>query len=432
MARKKGASNRAKKRADAAAAELIEQTIESQEASRMEAIEDSELFVIDSIPKASSTASLSKKRKVEKSESALQNVQQGKKNRISEKDERKIKTILSKHSKEEIVSLATAGKQRVVEARKNKRNPGTAKASFDLWDDSSSKNEDKIVLPVVSGAKSMAGTAPIQFQHVSKSNKIPSVNLSKKQLKARQHSEKRNHLSVKVEPAQPGQSYRPDQEQHQDVIGEALSIELRRKEALEYKQTPLGNGKLSDETMALIVGSSDEESSDDEEDVDEAIHAHVKRTDKLTRSQRNKQKRVKAEKLALEERRQKKKLLSQLEEAKKVAKEIRKEEAVKIARRQEINALKAERDAQPVGVNVFEKLSQLDPINAPSLPVALTDELKNGSLRAIKPKGSLLTDRLESMIIRKMANRKSKEKKQIVQGKRRKSAGGKGAEFQLD
>lgn len=437
MAKKKGVSKRAQKRANASAVELLEQSIEKQEASRFEEKDDSELFVVETIPNNTSSLSTSKKRKSEHNTSALINVKQGKKNRISEKDERQIKTIMKKHSKEELVSMAAASKQRLIEAKKSKRNPGTAKASFDLWDNTAVKNEKKVTMPVISGAMSMAGTAPIQFQQVPKTSLKKNMqlqsNLSKKQLKARNNFEKNAPVSIKVDPAQPGQSYRPDKEQHQDAIGEALSIEIRRNEALEYKRTPIGNGQLSEETMALIVGSSDDESSDEEEsDLEDVAIAHQKRTEKLTRTQRNKQKRVKAERVALEERRRKKKLMNQLEQAKKVAKEIKEEEAVKIARRQEINALRVERDSQPVGVNVFEKISELDPINAPSLPVALTDELKSGSLRAIKPKGSLLTDRLESMISRKMANRKSKEKKKVVQGKRRNiTLGAKGGEFLL-
>jgi nucleolar protein 53 len=88
--------------------------------------------------------------------------------------------------------------------------------------------------------------------------------------------------------------------------------------------------------------------------------------------------------------------------------------------------------AKPLGMNVIGKLSELDPINAPSLQVALTDELKDGSLRTVRPKGSLLTDRMESMISRKMANRKAAHKKKVVHGKKRKNMkGGKGREYLL-
>jgi len=103
------------------------------------------------------------------------------------------------------------------------------------------------------------------------------------------------------------------------------------------------------------------------------------------------------------------------------------------SRREELNSLKFEKRSQPIGSNVLSNLSKLDPINVPSLPVALTEELKNsgGGLRSVKPKGSLLTDRMESMVSRKMAYRKKAYKKNVVEGKRRKMKGGRGSEFML-
>ena len=231
---------------------------------------------------------------------------------------------------------------------------------------------------------------------------------------------------------QPGQLYRPDGEQHKSVIGEAVDIELRRKEALEYIKAPISGG-MNEYTKSLLVGSSDEESSDEEEDDDAKVPftKPVKRKEKLTRAQRNKQKRVKALRVELEEKRRAKQLLHSLQYSKKISKEIRKKEAELLTKREEINTLKKEEQSKPLGINVIEKLSKADPINAPCLPVALTEELKNGSLRTVKPKGSLLTDRLDSMISRKLANRKNTNKKQMVHGKRRRMKGGKGREFLL-
>lgn len=190
---------------------------------------------------------------------------------------------------------------------------------------------------------------------------------------------------------------------------------------------------MSQHTMSLLVNSSDEESSDEEDDDDENVTAatSVKRKEKLTRTQRNKQKRVKALKVELDEKKKAKQFLHSFEHTKKISKEIRKQEAERIARKEEIKALKEENLSKPLGVNVIEQISKLDPINAPSLPVALTEELKDGLLRTLKPKGSLLTDRVESMINRKMANRKAMEKKRVVNGKRRRMKGGEGRDFLL-
>ena len=66
------------------------------------------------------------------------------------------------------------------------------------------------------------------------------------------------------------------------------------------------------------------------------------------------------------------------------------------------------------------------------MPFALTEELKEtggGRLRTVRPKGSLLKDRMESLGARGLANRRTLQKKNVVQGKRRKMKGGKHREF---
>ena len=127
-------------------------------------------------------------------------------------------------------------------------------------------------------------------------------------------------------------------------------------------------------------------------------------------------------------------MLASLSEHKKTAKEIAREEAEKAERREELRRLRAERRTEPLGRGVATKLSAIDPIRAPALPVALTEELAEqggGTLRTVRPKGSLLTDRMESLVDRKMAARKTLTKKNVVQGKKRKMRGGKHREYLL-
>lgn len=436
MGKKRGAVVRAKKRADEAAAELLDQTIDNQEIARFEEKEDSELFVIDNAPKG---AIVSAEKKNKRKQSSSLNLKQSKKNRISENEERQIKKILSTHSTDKVLSLAKADDQRMMTRKRSKRIAGNAKTNFDLWGNGVDVNEKDIkLIPMKSGLAAAAGTAAIEFKAVTKTSLRKDIQqpaeLSKKQLKFRALGKEKARKTIKIDLAQPGQSYRPDKEQHQDVIGEALSIELRRKEAQDYTEAPIGGGGMSADTLALLVGSSDEESSDEEDDeydADTTSTTPMKRKEKLTRAQRNKQKRVKALQVAIEEKKRVKKLLNSMQDAKKISKEIRKEEFERVTRRKEINSLKEEEKAKPLGINIIEKLSQLDPINVPSLPVALTEELKDGTLRTVKPKGNLLTDRLESMISRKMANRKTTDIKRMAQGKKRRMKGGKGREFLL-
>ena len=124
-----------------------------------------------------------------------------------------------------------------------KRIAGTAKANFDLWgDNDNSTNNQKDgkkagtkLVPVIVGSAASAGTAPIVFKEVSKASLRKDIQqpaaISNKELKRKERLKEKARKTVQVELAQPGQSYKPDEGQHQDVIGEALGIELRRKEA---------------------------------------------------------------------------------------------------------------------------------------------------------------------------------------------------------
>ena len=96
-----------------------------------------------------------------------------------------------------------------------------------------------------------------------------------------------------------------------------------------------------------------------------------------------------------------------------------------------VEQLKQEEQAKPMGTNVYHKPEKRDPIHVASLPVALTKELNrnvngykdyNGSkysLQTIKSKGSILRERLDSMVDQKMAYQKRFNKKKITQGKRK-------------
>ena len=81
--------------------------------------------------------------------------------------------------------------------------------------------------------------------------------------------------------------------------------------------------------------------------------------------------------------------------------------------------------------DIWGMTSQKDPIRAPSLPVALTEELGEGAggLRKVTPKGSLVTDCLESMVARNMISKKRLGGRWVMQGKKRnKLRGAKGTE----
>ncbi|KAL7479387.1 hypothetical protein ACHAW6_005120 [Cyclotella cf. meneghiniana] len=73
-------------------------------------------------------------------------------------------------------------------------------------------------------------------------------------------------LLIALKVAHPGQPCHPDIEQHQDAIGEALSIEIRRNDVEEHKAMPISKGISAFTHCGNNIRESDSEhdSSDEE------------------------------------------------------------------------------------------------------------------------------------------------------------------------
>lgn len=442
---KSGAGSKAKKRIGETYEELKEAQIERSEQVRTEAQADETLFVLDTARKETAASNRAKHLRAKKEESKKRKLE------ASDRIKNKVKRIIDTHGQEGAIALAEKGRKRLDQKRIRKHITATAgNPTFDLWSDPPAATSKRQTVRIC-GKKAASGTAPVEIIPAEESvppasrpnddlynlPAQPAPKLSNKQLKARRNAELAAPNKLAVEVAHPGQSYHPDKEHHQDAIGEALSIEIRRNEALDYKQKPISDG-MSQFTKEFIINNSDEDdSSDDEDDTATNVSTKIiKRKEKLTRAQRNKQKRVKAEETALKERRERKKFMHQVHEVKKTSKEVRRAEEEQRQRNEELAKLKHEKKARPLGKNVWEKISQDSPIDAPTLPVALTGEIRSGKegggLRTLAPKGSLVTDRLESMVARNMIAKKKTEVRKRVQGKRRKNRTGvKGTEFLL-
>ena len=436
---KQGAALRAKKRADIANQQLEQAMADMGEQSRVQSKKDEELFVLDTAQQqsAATNQSVADRKRAEKESSKKRKVEH------SERHARKIQKVLKNHGTDGAIALAAKGQARLEQRRIRKQiSAASNKPTFDLWGEAAatSKRDGRNNKARAATATATTLAADPAFDPPTQ----PQSKLSNKQLKARKQAEANAPPKLAVEVAHPGQSYHPDREHHQDAIGEALSIEIRRNDAVEYKARPISEG-MSAYTKEFLVNSDDEEddsSDEEEEDNEEATNGKIiKRKEKLTRAQRNKQKRVKAEQTSLKERRTKKQFLHQVNEVHIHNKVVKKTEQEQADRQQEMQKLKKEKQSRPLGKGLWSTLSERDPIRAPSLPVALTSELLNkkdgessgGGLRTIAPKGSLVTDRLESMVARNMISKKKVGGRRIVQGKKRngKVRGAQGTEYLL-
>ena len=378
--RLQGAALRSKKRQKALTEKLQEE--QAEQVARQSVVDqsDKELFVLDT--KGDHVPSTPRPSPFQRTGS-----KKSKETVWSNRERRDIENLLKRHSKEELASMAADG-QRLFDKTNHLRTHGIRKSktppkTFDLWGDAKSlqsgkqKDEKKKALK---GEKS-------------------SANL---------HDSKRANM-VAVDVARGGQSYRPDPVEHQSVLREALNVEERRDKAEIEKNAPLSPG-MSEATKAILLADSD--SSDDEEGEgqseganDESKMVFHKQKGKLTRAQRNKQKRVRQEERERLDVKREQERERQVFQIKRLRKEVKLAEEQQKERLEEKRKRVEEKASEKKGSRIEKEVSVMDPVAAPSFPVALTSELCKGesSLRTMIPKGSLVTDRMASYALRSLS-----------------------------
>lgn len=207
-----------------------------------------------------------------------------------------------------------------------------------------------------------------------------------------------------------GQSYNPLAEDHQQALVAAVSVEEKRKKALEKLKAPLS--VMSEETKALIL--SDSESDAEEEgaleersdgDAGVATKRMLRRKGKQTKAERNKQRRRKIQEHEAALERERKHLLQEASRAQEYAKALRRREAeaggAKRKRQTDDQNVPKNHRSQhfvPRDLPREKVLLPMDknPMQAPSFPVPLSDEL-GGSLRTVRTKGNLASETLVSL-----------------------------------
>ncbi|CAM9494971.1 unnamed protein product [Ascophyllum nodosum] len=207
----------------------------------------------------------------------------------------------------------------------------------------------------------------------------------------------------------PGQSYNPTPEDHQDVLAGAVAVELRRQEAIDQEAKPVSAG-MSKETLELLIGDEEGEGSSEEEGEEGSgsLGGPTPATGKLTRAQRNKQKRFRAAKHELLQRRKRKKMLKTIDDISTIQQEVAERERLRDERRRTKRLLKEQQTLQEqgaewsslfgpsAGVALGSSMPKTnkDIIETRSVPVNLSEEL-HGSLRQLRAQGSVLLDKVE-------------------------------------
>jgi len=317
--------------------------------------------------------------------------------------------IASKQEEKKIQQLAKKKTTKAPTTKKNEKDTTKQQQPFDLWDDEPI-NTKKIVIQASS--KKQAGIAPVVIQTNVLQPKV--VTKSKKNNKDEKNKYTEQNIKKKqtaVDVAHPGQSYKPDEEQHKEAVAQAVQIELKRDEIVKYKNTPISNG-MSKETLDVLITNSDDDDDDesDNEKDDTGMSNNnnntilKKKKEKMTRAQRNTQKRHKHQMFLHAQNKKSRKYLKQFNIIHQISKDIDKHTSKLNERRERLEQIKKDKEKHlNSGTNVWRKV---DPLKVASFPVGLSDEVKkeSASLRSIIPKGSLLVDRAYSMSDRNMLN----------------------------
>ncbi|XP_043974750.1 ribosome biogenesis protein NOP53 [Gambusia affinis] len=201
-----------------------------------------------------------------------------------------------------------------------------------------------------------------------------------------------------VEVIAPGGSYNPDFFSHQALLQEAHQVEVQKKKQEDKLERQLAINKqdrATEETNLReeVEGLVEEEENDDEEltpskEDDEAALAAIAVTQKKTEKQIKKEK---AEKLKEQQRltsRRQTEQQQQLFQLRSIKASIRQQEEKTKSKQMRRRVKQEAQKAQP------RRLGKLK-FQAPDLDVQLSDELA-GSLRQLKPEGSILKDRFKS------------------------------------
>ncbi|XP_017351811.1 ribosome biogenesis protein NOP53 [Ictalurus punctatus] len=200
-----------------------------------------------------------------------------------------------------------------------------------------------------------------------------------------------------VEVIGPGGSYNPDFLSHQTLLLEAHEVEVKKVKAEEKLERKLAINRMdiateesifNEQIEGLIEEDEGEEMKEAEDSKDAAI-GPTAQPEKKTERQR---KREKAERIKELRRKAQRKMLNsrqQLFQLRSIGVDLKQRELRTKARQMK---RKAKQEAQKTLPRRLGKLR----FQAPDLEVQLSDELA-GSLRTLKPEGSILKDRFKSL-----------------------------------
>lgn len=281
-------------------------------------------------------------------------------------------------------------KSRQKRFQKNKANI----AAYDLWSNETVNSNDYIA----------EGTA-----HYLKVTRKRRVNVPK------HHKMLPSGLPA-VEVAHPGASYNPDIEQYQELLSTAHNFEVvkNRKEdqvtrALDEQfpdasEAPTQESYIEEMSAGLFDNGNEDQDAPHNDGIDRlSVNPPIRREDKKTVTQRNKEKRKKQAELKVKKEKDRKAKKNEMQRLKAMKKAVRQMEIEKEEHAKYKAQLKEKFKDKP---KVLGKLKY----EAPDIEIKLTEELQP-TLRQLKPEGHLLEDRFKSFQRRNIIEPRKRAKK---------------------
>ncbi|XP_048017352.1 ribosome biogenesis protein NOP53 [Megalobrama amblycephala] len=199
-----------------------------------------------------------------------------------------------------------------------------------------------------------------------------------------------------IEVVAPGASYNPDFFSHQDLLREAHEVEVKKLKAEERLKRQLAvNEDIATkesnfkEQVEGLIEEGDSEPEEPEGDAEDTVTGPTATQEKKTERERKKEKAQRIKELQTKAERQKVDKQQQLFQLRSIRSDLKKQEQrTKMRQAQR----KAKQEAQK---STPRRLGRLK-FQAPDLDIQLSDELA-GSLRSLKPEGSILKDRFKSL-----------------------------------
>lgn len=264
-----------------------------------------------------------------------------------------------------------------------------------------SKTEQRLIQRSLEKNRKQYGSDIVERRNVNTTTKPALTDLWTDSDELVHKQPKLHHKSVKL--PLPGQSYHPTAKDHQDVIAQAVAIEMKKEAEKAGAAVPaiedsnagninheLKKQRLQDMTAVILGDQPEIEFDEDEEEED-------LENDGALRKKRKQRVLTKADKNKRRERKHAQHIASQQELRKQQLKDLNRLERLQ----GEIDAEEAERQFKQ---QVKEaELAQAAANTDPELPVhdvsavALSDEL-HGSLRQMIPKGTAVSERMQAMI----------------------------------